>query len=1156
MYIANYLYNKCLAPQPTRDQYVREYQAILEKIKTLGNEDEAGEQNHHVEESYMPDAEFFRYKGKVTHLYSDGNGRIDGKYMLTSGSMANKKLKIGDWVICTARKISDDQPIVIYKIDSVEEEYWDATLADIDGTNKNSAIPLNTCLRVLRGEIKQKFNGEIVIDTRPETPQPIKILISESECTFNPMAGDQVEVEALFGINRENPSECTVFGYYGMKANERKTVTGEITAFKKKLKYGLIDNKYIFYVDILQHSDNQKQNAVPNEGDTVVAEVISSLQKPDYGEFFFRCIKITKISSNKSKNATSSSLENNDTEIVESDDEIDCEDAGIVFTRSESLSVVLDGSKEKKYIELTATNVSDRTRKISPAKFQNQILASQLECDELYRPHDIRPGDRYVYKINLIGILTGVFKVKIDFKIDNKYSVRRCFTLDVKNVEEVEYVRVKQTKAYTQKIYTNKREISKGQAPISSPHFIDNRLERFEVPEKLFLETMAVNTSADLYDMVERMYGDVFSSLSKKNYASYFHTLLYFEEVFMRIEFRTYDQDRGHFVRDREYLAYEMKKNVFECRPSIVIGDMVYAESLLKTTNNQQYQGYIHKMTKNRLLLKFNDEFHNNYLGEDYKLTFKFSRTKFMKWHNAIERVSKKLLNTNSGFLFPSSIKTGDRPQMQVKLIDGEMILDYPKQKMVWFNPKLNEIQKQAVVNVLRGEVKMCPYLVFGPPGTGKTSTLAEIILQLYKKGSTRLIVAAPSNSAANLITKLLADCGALKAGEFARIVSQNAIEREQIPDELRPHCMTVDIAAPRSTAEPQNPFENGIRVQCNSQVISLHRILISTCNTFGSLLYMKFKSGHFTHAIIDEAGQCTEPEIAIPISLIDRDNGQIILAGDPHQLGPIVLSPIGRRCGLDKSLLSRLLDLLPYHKDVGRNGGFDERMVTQLLHNYRSLPSILARYSNLSYDSKLIANVSDKDSNEQRLLAKFQSRNNSSLKLKHSPKFGVYFLGIKGEDQRPNDSTSWRNLSEVNQVAQVIKELYDCGLTEDDIGVITPYALQVKNIRQLCDSYFEGKLPKIGSVEEFQGQERNAIVISTVRANIKNVSHDGKSGLGFIKNKNRLNVAISRARAILVIIGNPFVLVEDENWKQIIHDCHINGTYSGCEISPQLLEP
>lgn len=421
-------------------------------------------------------------------------------------------------------------------------------------------------------------------------------------------------------------------------------------------------------------------------------------------------------------------------------------------------------------------------------------------------------------------------------------------------------------------------------------------------------------------DLLETEFGELFSTLTRENYARFFHALLHLEEIFMCHEFRMYDQDRGHFIRDGEYLAYEMRKNVFECRPSIVIGDMVYAESLLKTSDGEptQYQGFIHKMRKNRLLLKFDEEFHNRYLGEDYRLIFKFSRSKWIKQHNAVERISKKLLDKNSQFLFPNTIRTAKRLQMSVDLIGGKIILEFPRQTIPWYNSKLNDIQKHAVVNVLRGEVKMCPYLVFGPPGTGKTSTLIEIILQLYKKGNSRLVVAAPSNSAANLITKLLGECGALKAGEFARIVSQNSIEREMIPVEIRQHCVTADIAAPRSTAEPENPFENGIRIQCNSEILGMYRILIATCSTFGSLLQMKFRSGHFTHVIVDEAGQCTETEIAIPISLIDRDDGQIILAGDPHQLGPIVLSPYAKRRGLDKSLLQRLLDRIPYHKDVG----------------------------------------------------------------------------------------------------------------------------------------------------------------------------------------------------------------------------------------------
>lgn len=242
-------------------------------------------------------------------------------------------------------------------------------------------------------------------------------------------------------------------------------------------------------------------------------------------------------------------------------------------------------------------------------------------------------------------------------------------------------------------------------------------MDSHEVPTDLFNDAMNAITNNDIYDLLDR-YSDLLSALTKDNYARYFHKLLHFEEIFMRHEFRVYDQDRGHFIRDGEFLAYEMKKNVFECRPSIVIGDMIYAKSLLQVANTKplQYQGYIHKMTGKRLLLKFADEFHCSYGGEDYQLVFKFSRSKFIKQHNAVERIHKKLLNSNSEYLFPNTIRSGKRPQMDVQLIDGDIILDFPRQKVPWFNSKLNEIQKQAVVSVLRGEVRMCPYLVFGPP--------------------------------------------------------------------------------------------------------------------------------------------------------------------------------------------------------------------------------------------------------------------------------------------------------------------------------------------------------------------------------------------------------------------------------------------------------
>lgn len=86
-------------------------------------------------------------------------------------------------------------------------------------------------------------------------------------------------------------------------------------------------------------------------------------------------------------------------------------------------------------------------------------------------------------------------------------------------------------------------------------------------------------------------------------------------------------------------------------------------------------------------------------------------------------------------------------------------------------------------------------------------------------------------------------------------------------------------------------------------------------------------------------------------------------------------------------------------------------------------------------------------------------------------------------------------------------------GFNVDDIGIITPYTLQVKDIRKICNDFFDGEYPKVGSVEEFQGQERNIIIVSTVRSKEQNISHDEKYCLGFINNARRTNVTISRAR-------------------------------------------
>lgn len=115
--------------------------------------------------------------------------------------------------------------------------------------------------------------------------------------------------------------------------------------------------------------------------------------------------------------------------------------------------------------------------------------------------------------------------------------------------------------------------------------------------------------------------------------------------------------------------------------------------------------------------------------------------------------------------------------------------------------------------------------------------------------------------------------------------------------------------------------------------------------------------------------------------------------------------------------------------------------------------------------------------------------------------------------------------------------KLIKTGHNADDIGIITPYSEQVKTIRSLLKKS-KLILPKIGSVEEFQGQERKIILLSTVRTLRHQLKYDERYSLGFIRSPQRMNVAISRARALLVVFGSPKLLYRDDNWQFLIDHC------------------
>ena len=200
-------------------------------------------------------------------------------------------------------------------------------------------------------------------------------------------------------------------------------------------------------------------------------------------------------------------------------------------------------------------------------------------------------------------------------------------------------------------------------------------------------------------------------------------------------------------------------------------------------------------------------------------------------------------------------------------------------------------------------------------------------------------------------------------------------------------------------------------------------------------LVSASFSPNHFTHVFIDDSGRAVEPECIIPVAgllnVYNPRGGQLVLAGDPKLLGPILRSPISIEHGLQLSLLERLMERCEVYREP-----FDPRVATKLVQNYRSHPDILALPNRLFYDGDLKAMADE--------LAR-----SSLCEWSHLPKkgFPIIFHGIEGEDEREERSPSFFNRAEASQVAKYVEMLRDTRgihIMSGEIGVISPYRKQV----------------------------------------------------------------------------------------------------------------
>ncbi|KAM3872362.1 putative helicase mov-10-B.1 [Diretmus argenteus] len=281
------------------------------------------------------------------------------------------------------------------------------------------------------------------------------------------------------------------------------------------------------------------------------------------------------------------------------------------------------------------------------------------------------------------------------------------------------------------------------------------------------------------------------------------------------------------------------------------------------------------------------------------------------------------------------------------------------------------------------------------------------------------------------------------------------------------------------------------------------YKIMVTTLQTASRLVTGGIPTGFYTHIFVDEAGCAPETTCIIPLSgLLNPETGQVVLAGDPKQLGPIIHSCLADKYGMGVSLLERLMSDVPlYKKKMKKDKGerFNKRFITKLLKKYRSHPDILKIPNDLFYEGELQFCADEK-------------MRNSYCGWKYLPMkdFPVIFHRVVGTNEQEADSPSLFNIAEVEVLMDYLKILV-CGQRKTkprNIGIIATYRKQVEKIKkalEIVEKDLGGKNLEditVGTVEEFQGKESQVILLSTVRSRPKGmIKKNQKISLGFVKN-------------------------------------------------------
>ncbi|XP_018024083.1 regulator of nonsense transcripts 1-like isoform X2 [Hyalella azteca] len=422
--------------------------------------------------------------------------------------------------------------------------------------------------------------------------------------------------------------------------------------------------------------------------------------------------------------------------------------------------------------------------------------------------------------------------------------------------------------------------------------------------------------------------------------------------------------------------------------------------------------------------------------------------------------------------------------------------------------PTLNNSQQFALKHALQRPLS----LIQGPPGTGKTVTSASLVYQLAKQSTGQVLVCAPSNTAVDQLTEKIHKTGLKVVRLCAK--SREAIDSpvaflslhnqiRNMPDSAEFKKLQLLKDETKELSYNDEERYRTLKKQAEKTLLEAADVICCTCVGAGDNRVSRMK---FHTILIDESMQATEPECMVPVVLGAK---QLILVGDHCQLGPVVMCKKAAKAGLSQSLFERLvvLNIKPFRLTV----------------QYRMHPLLAQFPSNFFYEGSLHNGVVAADRTMKGL--------NFPWPVPDHP---MFFYVMSGQEEIAGSGTSYLNRTEASIAEKIVTKFIQGGIEPDQIGVVTPYEGQRAYLCQYMKQ--QGTLNEklyqrveVASVDAFQGREKDFIIMSCVRSN-------DHQGIGFLADPRRLNVALTRAKYGLIIIGNPKLLSKQPLWNNLLY--------------------